>query len=194
MLLQNKQFRVRSWQPIRISLRIPNIPLCKTKWIYCFTLLCIWNACSASWFQRDQEHEGRSLAVSQMHPVPLKYLKWSAHAATYLPKRSWRLINTCDPLPRRTLEWDFKSCAKPHVSRCVVMERRGRRGSKFSSKLKLFSFLLAFASSAKLSLTVRNSVFSYCDGAPHNQTTLLRFTHRCFFSLIQPVMLTWGSE
>lgn len=161
-------------QLICIFISVPKVPLCKTKWNYWFALLC-----SASGFQRDQEQEGRSLAVSQMHPVPLKNLKWSAHAATYLPKRSWRLINTCDPFPRRTLEWDFKSCAKPHVSCCVGMERRGRRGSEFSSKLKWLSSFPAYASRQNPTSAVWNSVFSYCDGIPHNHTTLLSFTH-CF--------------
>lgn len=164
------------WQLICIFISIPKVPLCKTKWNYWFARLWAWKACSASGFQRDQEQEGRSLALSQMHPVPLKNLKWSAHTATYLPKRSWRLINTCDPLPRRTLEWDFKSCAKPHVSCCVVMERRGRSGGEFSSKLKFLSSLPAYASRQNI-LAVWNSGFSCCGGVPHNHATLLSFTH-----------------
>lgn len=111
-----------------------------------FAPLCVWEACSASGFQRDREQEARSLAASQMHPVPLKNLNRSAHTATYLPKRSWRLINTCDPLPRRTPEWDFKSCAKPHVSCCVGMARRGRRGGRilFQDKVAFFSPSICF--------------------------------------------------
>lgn len=115
-----------------------------------------------------------------MHPVPLKNLKWSAHTATYLPKRSWRLINTCDPLPRRTPEWDFKSCAKPHVSCCLGTERRGKReGGQILIQVKVpfFSPSIGFQTEPHFSLW--NSVFSYCDAVPCNHATLLSFTH-CF--------------
>jgi len=66
------------------------------------------------------------LAVSQMHPVSLKNQEWPIHSATYLPKWSWRLINTCNPFLCRLSKWDFKSSAKPHASRCV----RGSSGRK----------------------------------------------------------------
>lgn len=49
----------------------------------------------------------------------LENQEWPVHTATYLPKWSWRLINTCNPFLCRVSKWDFKSSAKPHASHCV---------------------------------------------------------------------------
>ena len=63
---------------------------------------------------------------SLSNPVcALENQEWPVHTATYLPKWSWRLINTCNPFLCRVSKWDFKSCAKPHASRWAPDSRSG---------------------------------------------------------------------
>lgn len=57
----------------------------------------------------------------------LENQEWPVHTATYLPKWSWRLINTCNPFLCRVSKWDFKSCAKPQASHCVWDSSSGER-------------------------------------------------------------------
>lgn len=74
--------------------------------------------------------------------MPLKNQERPVHAATYLPKWRWRLINTCNPLLRRVSKWGFQSYARPHAA-CWVERRGGSRGRfliKLPQKLMLFFY------------------------------------------------------
>lgn len=111
------------WQKIFNLLSIPNLTPCGTlfcirhirkdkiirnnmflqfsafkHFIFLF-LHCLFSVWPAVWRQIFGRLSNASCALENQ--------EWPVHTATYLPKWSWRLINTCDPFPCRMSKWDF---------------------------------------------------------------------------------------
>ena len=58
------------------------------------------------------------------HLVFLKDQERPIHTASYLPKQTWHLINTCSPSTGHVSRWDIKS--KPLIPRCKNVKGKGR--------------------------------------------------------------------
>lgn len=151
----------------------------KTTVSFCSWLLLVW---TAAWRRTFGRLSNASRALENQ--------EWPVHTATYLPKWSWRLINTCNPFLCRVSKWDFKSCAKPHASRSVRDSSGGEEKQEreityqsppeadviFRHMHWIVPVMCPFESCGGLSY----SLFSFCDCVPHCYNTQFSSEVSCF--------------
>lgn len=101
-----------------------------------------WKRPQRQW--SDQEHECRSLAVSQMHPAPLKNLKMACSHSNLSPKAKLTSNQHLRPSPSLHAGVRLQKLCQATRFCGAVMESRARRGSKLSSKLESFTFFPAY--------------------------------------------------